>query len=56
MEEEGAENVNPSPEEIEYEQTVARYDDVLSKLKLLRTRLLMNSANLAGGNEMPFVF
>ncbi|XP_034256904.1 uncharacterized protein LOC117654402 [Thrips palmi] len=48
MDEEDVENVPLSPEEIEFEQTVARYDEVLAKLKLLRARLLMNSANLAG--------
>lgn len=52
MEEVDEDNAIPSPEEIQFEQTVARYDEVLSKLKLLRSRLLMNSAYVAGGKEI----
>lgn len=34
-------------EEIEFAQTTARYEEVLSKCRLLRARLLLTSANFS---------
>lgn len=48
---EDVQNVVLSAEEIEFEQTVARYDEVLSKFKLLRARLLMNLAGVTDSSQ-----
>ena len=45
--EDGDEANAPTVKEVEYAQTAARYDEVLSKCKLLRARLLFTTANFS---------
>ena len=49
MDEAFEDNLNPSAEELEFALTTARYEEVLTTCKLLRSRFLLTASNFSGG-------